>query len=162
MRAHKAHIRPGDLKGHGGLRTPCFSFGESSGVAPSYPSYTSYMSYRAVFLARRRRAEGAGESGSLEAWMLGSLAFSLYNYFACRPLVGVQLFRLSPACRAFCSPFSVLRSPGRESALPLPGRGAAPHTSNQLISQSAKILFVSFVSFVIEKYSGVLPAVAGP
>ncbi len=49
MRAHKAHIRPGGLKGHGGLRTPCFSFGESSGAAPSYSSYTSYMSYRAVY-----------------------------------------------------------------------------------------------------------------
>ena len=44
-------------------------------------------------MARRRRAGGAGESGSLEAWMLGSLAFSLYNYFACRPLVGRSVLR---------------------------------------------------------------------
>ena len=139
MRAHKAHIRPGGLKGHGGLRTPCFSFGESSGAAPSYSSYTSYMSYRAVYW---HVADVPGVQGKVEVWKLGCLEV--------------------PACRAFCSPFSVLRSPGRESALPLPGRGAAPHTSNQLISQSAKILFVSFVSFVIEKYSGVLPAVAGP
>ena len=113
MRAHKAHIRPGGLKGHGGLRTPCFSFEESSGAAPSYSSYTSYMSYRAVY------------------WHVADVP-------------GVQGER-----RGVALP-------------PLPGRGAAPHTSNQLISQSAKILFVSFVSFVIEKYSGVLPAVAGP
>ena len=26
VRARKAHVRPGGLKGHGGLRTPCFGF----------------------------------------------------------------------------------------------------------------------------------------
>ena len=73
-----------------------------------------------------RGCRGKWKFGSLDAWKFGFLV--------------VQLFRLSPACRAFCSPWpwkvwpfgparSVLRSPGRESALPLPGRGAAPHTS---------------------------------
>ena len=63
--------------------------------------------------------------GQLEAWKFGGLEVWLSLYSA---------FYLSPV-RAFCSPFS-----GRESALPLPGRGAAPHTyqsANQLISQSA-------------------------
>ena len=57
-----------------------------------------------------RGCRGNWKLGSLEAWKLGFLV--------------VQLFRLSPACRAFCSPFSVLRSPGRESA-------PAPHQENQ-------------------------------
>ena len=34
VRVRKAHVWPGGLKGHGGLRTPCFGFGESSGVSP--------------------------------------------------------------------------------------------------------------------------------
>ena len=74
-----------------------------------------------------RGCRGKWKFGSLDAWKFGFLV--------------VQLFRLSPACRAFCSPWpwkvwpfgparSVLRSPGRESALPLPGCGAAPHISS--------------------------------
>ena len=66
-------------------------------------------------LARRRRAGGAGESGSLEAWMLGSLAFSLYNYFACRPLVGRSVLR---------SLFSVLQ--GAKAPFPCRGVGLRP------------------------------------
>ena len=74
-----------------------------------------------------RGCRGKWKFGSLDAWKFGFLV--------------VQLFRLSPACRAFCSPWpwkvwpfgparSVLRSPGRESALPLPGYGATPHLSS--------------------------------
>ena len=70
---------------------------------------------------------GAGAIGSLEVWRLGGLAFLVQRFlFVARKGV---LFSV------LCSPFS-----GRESALPLPGRGAAPHTyqsANQLISQSA-------------------------
>ena len=30
VRARKVHVRPGGLKGHGGLRTPCFGFGKTT------------------------------------------------------------------------------------------------------------------------------------
>ena len=43
--------------------------------------------------------------------------------------------------------------------LPAGAWGSAPHP---LINQSAKIPFVSFVSFVISKNTGSQPAVAGP
>ena len=49
MRARKAHVRPGGLEGHGGLRTPRFGkLGNLAAQPPSYMSYTSYMSYRVV------------------------------------------------------------------------------------------------------------------
>ena len=38
VRARKAHVRPGGLWEHGGLRTPCFG----EGGAASYMSYWSY------------------------------------------------------------------------------------------------------------------------
>ena len=144
--------------------------GSPPASAPSYMSYTSYASYRDAsnqlsFQSANQRARqrplsyasyraslgtsqtcrgcrGEWKFGSLDAWKFGFLV--------------VQLFRLSPACRAFCSPWpwkvwpfgparSVLRSPGRESALPLPGRGAAPHTfpiCTLLISQILCVLRV--------------------
>ena len=50
---------------------------------------------------------------------------------------------LSRACRAFCSLFSVLRSPGRVSAPPPAGAwGSTPHLSNQLINKFPLCLFV--------------------
>ena len=89
-------------------------------------------------MARRRRAGGAGESGSLEAWMLGSLAFSLYNYFACRPLVGRSVLRgrgrFGPL--GLHALFSVLQ--GAKAPFPCRGVGQRPTPL-----QSAKIPFVN-------------------
>ena len=113
--------------GHGGLRTPCFGFWKSSDGAPSYRSYMSYWSYRVVLWhvadVPGGRGRGKWKFGSLDAWKFGFLV--------------VQLFRLSPACRAFCSPFSR----ARKRPSPAGVWGSAPHL---LISQSANF-FVSLV-----------------
>ena len=113
-------------------------------------SYRSYMSYRVVLW---HVADVPGVQGQLEVWKLGCLEV----WFLCTTIV------LSRACRALCFLFSVaveglalwactLCSLGRASApSPAGAWGSAPHPP---ISQSAKIPFVSFVSFVISKYSG--------
>ena len=71
--------------------------------------------------------------------MLGSLAFSLYNYFACRPLVGRSVLRgrgrFGPL--GLHALFSVLQ--GAKAPFPCRGVGQRPtsQSANQLISQSA-------------------------
>ena len=77
-----------------------------------------------------RGCRGEGKFGSLDAWKFGILV--------------VKLFHLSPACRAFCSPWpwkvwpfgparSVLRSPGAKAPLPCRGVGQRPTPSNHPI-----------------------------
>ena len=79
-----------------------------------------------------RGCRGEWKFGSLDAWKFG---FSAQRLF-CRALAARSVFCFLWPWKVW--PFgparSVLRSPGRESALPLPGRGAAPHIP---ISQSA-------------------------
>ena len=70
--------------------------------------------------------------------MLGSLAFSLYNYFACRPLVGRSVLR---------SLFSVLQ--GAKAPFPCRGVGQRPTALQSTNLQISQLPFVSFVSFVI-------------
>ncbi len=159
VRAHKAHVRPEGPVGAWRASHAMLWFLEVLRWSPAglifheRPSVTLsprrgvlFSVLRSLFSgarqrplsARRRRAGGAGESGSLEAWMLGSLA--LHN--------GLPVARL----RAFCSPFSVLRSPGRACApLPLPGRGERLTSSNQLISRA---LWWSAHVFVEKTFSG--------
>ena len=95
-------------------------------IVRSCISCISCWSSWGVLMARRRRAGGAGESGSLEAWMLGSLAFSLYNYFACRPLVGRSVLRgrgrFGPL--GLHALFSVLQ--GAKAPFPCRGVGQCP------------------------------------
>ena len=95
-----------------------------SGARQRPLSYMSYWSYRVVLW---HVADVPGVQGKVEVWKLGCLEV----WFLCTTIV------LSRACRALCFLFSVLCSLGRESALPLPGCGAAPHTfqsANLLIS----------------------------
>ena len=84
-----------------------------------------------------------GVQGLWEAWKFRGLEAWLF-YPSPHP---------SPRRGALCSLFTVFCSLGRVSALPCRGVGQRPTPSNQLISQSAKI---PFVSFVISKYSGSL------
>ena len=63
VRARKAHVRPGGLWEHGGLRTPCFG----EGGAASYMSYWSYSSYRGASWHVADVLAGAGAIGGLEA-----------------------------------------------------------------------------------------------
>ena len=107
-------------------------------------------------MARRRRAGGAGESGSLEAWMLGSLAFSLYNYFACRPLVGRSVLRFLWPWKVwrFAPARSVLQ--GAKAPFPCRGVGQRPTSNRQSVnlpsSQSPLCSLCPFERFVIKTH----------
>ena len=100
--------------------------------------------------------QGAGESGSLEAWMLGSLAFSLYNYFACRPLVGRSVLRgrgrFGPL--GLHALFSVLQ--GAKAPFPCRGVGQRPTSNRQSVnlpsSQSPLCSLCPFERFVIKTH----------
>ena len=96
--------------------------------------------------------------GAGEAWMLGSLAFSLYNYFACRPLVGRSVLRgrgrFGPL--GLHALFSVLQ--GAKAPFPCRGVGQRPTSNRQSVnlpsSQSPLCSLCPFERFVIKTHSG--------
>ena len=72
--------------------------------------------------------------------MLGSLAFSLYNYFACRPLVGRSVLRFL---------FSVLQG----AKAPFPCRGVGQRlTTNQLI-QPIKVAPLGLIGQQVRQFA---------
>ena len=83
------------------------------------------------FNNKARHPAGPRVQGQLEAWKFGGLEVWLSLYSA------LFVARKGVLFSVLCSPFS-----GRESALPLPGRGAAPHTyqsANQLGAPSERL-----------------------
>ena len=135
VRARKAHVRPGGLWEHGGLRTPCFG----EGGAASYMSYWSYSSYRGASWHVADVLAGAGESGSLEAWMLGFLiAYPVHSSPRRGVLFSVAVEGLSLRACTLRSLFSGARL---RAPFPCRGVGRGPtKNANQPISQSANQL----------------------
>ena len=158
VRARKAHVRPGGPVGawrasHATLwfwgvlrRSPVLYVLYVLYVLPRRPSGTSQTC---------RGCRGYGKLGSLEAWRLGYFTHRLeaWKFRGLEAWLFYPSPHPSPRRGALCSLFTVFCSLGRVSALPCWGVGQRPTPSNQLISQSAKI---PFVSFVISKYSGSL------